>query len=230
MEYAKALTEVDEILDHLSKEDYKKIPKEVIDLVKQYKDKNYVWKYDETKKLKDQNVRKDTIAFLSYINMEYLVNEGQREFLERLHEINEEKLNKKNVQVKEDLFKEKKSDDIETNNIENEEVRELVVVKNSVLSKIFNKIRSFFKRGKKINVQKQIEKQQEERKNIVIPPKNSDFYESIKNGSKVINLLKKLQTKQIAVEDLNDIELDEMITIYSQQVADKEQMIRNLKK
>lgn len=42
--YAKAYTEVIEILNHLSKEEYDKIPKEKIDFYKKYMDKEYKYK------------------------------------------------------------------------------------------------------------------------------------------------------------------------------------------
>lgn len=37
--------------------------------IEKNKDIEYVWNYNETKDLKDQNVSKDTIAILSYINI-----------------------------------------------------------------------------------------------------------------------------------------------------------------
>ena len=72
VDYNKRLVEVDEILKYLSEEDLMKIPEDIRQLVKENKDKEYTWQYDETKSLKDQNVSRDTIAFLSYLNMEYL--------------------------------------------------------------------------------------------------------------------------------------------------------------
>ena len=60
--YKKRLVEVDEVLDHLSEENLSKIPLEIRQAIKENKDKNYVWKYDETKELKDQGLSKDTIA------------------------------------------------------------------------------------------------------------------------------------------------------------------------
>lgn len=80
IDYNKRLVEVSIILNHLKKSDYDKIPKEVIDIIEKNKDKEYIWKYDETKDLKNQNVSKDTIAILSYINMQYLLNEEQKKF------------------------------------------------------------------------------------------------------------------------------------------------------
>ena len=85
IEYSKRLVEVDEILNHLSKDNYAKIPIDVINYIKANKDTNYFWRYDESKKLKNQNVHDDTIAILSYLNMEYLLNNQQKKFVERLH-------------------------------------------------------------------------------------------------------------------------------------------------
>ena len=85
IDFSKRFVEVDEILNYLSEADYKKIPNDVIKYIKENKDNTYTWKYDTTKKLKDQNVSDDTIAILSYLNMEYLLNNKQREFMEKLH-------------------------------------------------------------------------------------------------------------------------------------------------
>ena len=74
VDYAKRLVEVDEILNYLPINDYNKIPVDIINVIEDNKDKNYEWHYDETKKLKEQNVPNETIAILSYINMEYLLD------------------------------------------------------------------------------------------------------------------------------------------------------------
>ena len=92
MEDKKVLTEVYEILKHLSSENLKKIPSNVINLIKENMDKNYIFKYDISKSLQNQNISRDTVAVLSYINMEYLLNDRQREFIENLHRQNEEDL------------------------------------------------------------------------------------------------------------------------------------------
>lgn len=92
MEDKKVLTEVYEILKHLSSENFKKIPSNVINLIKENMDKNYIFKYDISKSLQNQNISRDTVAVLSYINMEYLLNDRQREFIENLHRQNEEDL------------------------------------------------------------------------------------------------------------------------------------------
>lgn len=92
MEYEKCLVQVYEILNHLDDEEIIKIPESVIRNVEEKKDKNYKWLYDETKSLIEQELDRRTVAILSYINMEYLLNEEEKEALKEIHEANEEKL------------------------------------------------------------------------------------------------------------------------------------------
>ena len=55
IDYNKRLVEVYEVLKYLSEDDYRKIPKSIIEAIKQNKDKNYTWNYDITKKLKNKD-------------------------------------------------------------------------------------------------------------------------------------------------------------------------------
>lgn len=144
-EYNKRLVEVDEILNYLPKEDLEKIPEDIRQLIKNNKDKDYIWKYDETKSLKEQNVSRDTIAFLSYLNMEYLLNDKQKEFMEKLHEINEKKLEEEKSKKynSNNLFKQ--DEKIVDEPIENK-TESLVEQKENFFSKIIKAIKSFFKK------------------------------------------------------------------------------------
>lgn len=92
-DYSKRLVEVDEVLSYMSKEDLDKIPKDVLSLIKDNKDKKYNWKYDNSKELKDQNLSRDTIAILSYLNMKYLLNEEQKDLMDRIHKLNNDTKN-----------------------------------------------------------------------------------------------------------------------------------------
>ncbi len=91
MEYSKCLVEVDEVLKYLNPEELIKIPDNVRKAITDNKDKNYEWKYDESKKLEDQNLNRKSIAILSYLNMEYLLNDEQRKLMEQIHRANEQK-------------------------------------------------------------------------------------------------------------------------------------------
>lgn len=138
MEYEKCLVEVDEVLNHLSKEELNKIPEDVLKGIKKHKDKEYMWKYDESKQLEEQTFDRNTIVILSYINMEYLLSKEQKDLMEKLHELNEQNFANE-IQEKYDskeLFKNK------TNiNVENENA-----IAKLEDNKWYNKMFSFIKR------------------------------------------------------------------------------------
>ena len=140
MEYEKCLVEVDEVLNHLSKEELNKIPEDVLKGIKKNKDKEYMWKYDESKQLEEQKFDRNTIVILSYINMEYLLNKEQKDLMEKLHELNEQNFANE-IQEKydsKDLFKNKNKTNT---NVENENA--IAKLENN---KWYNKMFSFIKR------------------------------------------------------------------------------------
>lgn len=92
MEYEKCLVQVYEILNHLEDEEIAKIPEEMIKRIEEKKDKNYKWEYDESKPLTEQVIDRKTIALLSYINLEYLLDIEEKEIIKEMHEQNEERL------------------------------------------------------------------------------------------------------------------------------------------
>lgn len=62
--YSKAYTEVLEIINHFSEEEYKKIPKEKIDFFEENKDKDYNFKIDPNVNLAEQNISQNANAIL----------------------------------------------------------------------------------------------------------------------------------------------------------------------
>ena len=145
MEDEKCLVELDEILKYLDKQELEKIPYNIRKSINENKDKNYIWKYDESKELKNQNINRKTIAMLSYLNMEYLLNEEERSVIEGLHKINEEKIeNIKKQKFKVDNIFEDRAKNLDRK--QNEETQ-LVKVKNEKwYEKIFSFLRSFFRK------------------------------------------------------------------------------------
>jgi len=143
MEDKKVLTEVYEILKHLSSENLKKIPSNVINLIKDNMDENYIFNYDVSKSLQEQNISRDTVAVLSYINMEYLLNDKQREFIDNLHKQNEEDLE----QQKREKYN---SDNLSTNKNKtiNKDTALIKYTKEKWYKKFINKIINIFKRNK----------------------------------------------------------------------------------
>ena len=89
--YRKAYVEVLEILDNFSEEEYNKIPKEKIEFYERNKAKDYVFKYDSSKDLKDQNVLRETKAIIVALFREYFATEEQIAKLDNILKENERK-------------------------------------------------------------------------------------------------------------------------------------------
>lgn len=147
VDYNKRLVEVSVILNHLTKSDYNKIPSEVIDTIEKNKDKEYTWSYDETKDLKDQNVNRDTIAIVSYINMCYLLNEKQKKYVQEILKENQIKIEeiKEKKYNSDSLFKNKtKKTAINKANVSLIEYKE-----KNFIQRIFDKIKNSIRKSKK---------------------------------------------------------------------------------
>ena len=106
-DYGKRFVEVDEILNRIPQKDFNKIPREIINLIRENKDVNYIWKYDDSKSLKEQKIYKDTINILSYINTNFILEKEQRKIIKKFHILNEIKNEtlKKQKYNPENLFK-----------------------------------------------------------------------------------------------------------------------------
>lgn len=76
--YREAFTEVNEILKHLNTDILKKIPKELIDNIKESMSTSYVLKYDNTKGINEQELKQETRAILSVIYRDYICNEDMK--------------------------------------------------------------------------------------------------------------------------------------------------------
>ena len=137
--------EVMEVLNHLDPNYYNMIPSDVISLIENNKDSNYIWKYDETKELINQNLPRDTIVILSMINTNFLLNPDQQEYFIKLHKYNqtkveEEKLNKHDpTKLFEDNLSHMSNNE-ETS--EDNKDKQMIVVKKSFINTIINKLKS----------------------------------------------------------------------------------------
>lgn len=100
IELSNRFSEVYEILRYLSKDNFNKIPKEIIEYINENRNKEYVWNIDKKKKLYEQNLDENTIAILAYINMEYLVNKEQKQYLKKLYLYNDGKYEKNTNKIK----------------------------------------------------------------------------------------------------------------------------------
>ena len=78
IQYANAYTEVLDILKHISKEDYEKIPKSKIKVFEENSNKNYNFTYDENKTLDEQNVSEITKVIIAILFRDYWATKEQR--------------------------------------------------------------------------------------------------------------------------------------------------------
>lgn len=80
--YAKAYTEVLEIINHFSEDEYKKIPKEKIDFYEKHKDRKYDFKINPNIDLAEQNISRKANAILVSLFRDYFATAKQKEIKE----------------------------------------------------------------------------------------------------------------------------------------------------
>lgn len=135
-EINKRLVEVECILKMLDNKYITKIPQEVWNYIDENKDKDYIFKYDNNRTLNEQNLNIDTISILTYINIEYLLEDDEkRELLTLLR--NDEIIAEQDKRKKynpDDLFNNKK--------LESKEEVSLIEIK---IEKWYEKLFSFLK-------------------------------------------------------------------------------------
>lgn len=148
VEYAIAYKEVFEILKYIPNADYNKIPKEKIELYKTMQDKNYNFKYDPSKTLDEQNVSKRAKAIIGLLFRDYWATDIQREKILAKQKYERQKIEEEKAQnyQYEDLFKKNRTEIQQAEVKDNVEQVSLVEYKESVFTKILNKIKSIFKR------------------------------------------------------------------------------------
>ena len=101
----------------------------------------------------------------------------------------------------------------------------LMIVKNSFLKKILNKLKNLLKKDKR---QKEINgnNHQSQTKN-----EKNNFFDSIRVGenSEVLYLKIKLENDKIKAIDLTDEQIDELQKIYDKEIEKKKNIIKKLK-
>lgn len=141
--YAKAYTEVIEIINHFSEEEYKKIPKEKIEYYENNKDKNYIFKIDPNIDLDKQNISKKAYSILVSLFRDYFATDIQKQILDDLLMQNEQKLEEEKL-IKynpNEIFRKDKNSKEKI-----EEVSLIIVEKEKWYKKIFNYFKNIFKK------------------------------------------------------------------------------------
>ena len=78
-EIKQSLVVVEKVLEKLNDEDYLKIPDDLKNYISENKDNDFFWKYDNEKTLEEQDIGICSLTMLAYINLEYLLNDKQKE-------------------------------------------------------------------------------------------------------------------------------------------------------
>ena len=132
----KRLVEVEDILQRLDSTYKDKVPQKIWKYIRQNKDNDYAFSYNEKEPLMNQQLNIDTVAILTYINMEYLLDKKQRKDTIELFKKDEIFLEKKKIEKYNPnaLFKNK-----------NSKIEKTVAMVEYKVS-IFTKIKNWFKR------------------------------------------------------------------------------------
>ena len=111
--YAKAYTEVLEILKHIPEDEYERIPKTEIQFYENNCDKTYKFIYDESLNVKDQSISKEANAVIvekkeKTVNNTYLMQKEKNKIITRIKKIERDitELENKVAELNEELLKE----------------------------------------------------------------------------------------------------------------------------
>ncbi len=145
-----AYAEIDTLLDLLEDEYRERIPEKVRNFFKEEKIKDYEFEIDINKPLTEQVVRRETIALLAILNINYWCDteEEKQQWLNELDKNEKEKQELLEKYNPDNLFKNRTKVVNETTiNEEKTENMQLVEYKNkNIIQKILDKIFKFLKR------------------------------------------------------------------------------------
>lgn len=140
--YAKAYTELIEILRNIPREDLNKVPKDVLKNYIENMDKNYTYKYDANLDFEEQEVSHLTQILIANLYIKYWADEAERQQIQdnEKKELYELELKKKDKYNPNNLFANREKQQVE-------EPKDLIVVKDkNILQKIISKIKEMFKK------------------------------------------------------------------------------------
>lgn len=148
--YKNAFTETNIILKHLNKNDYNKIPKDVIVAIENNQNENYMFKLNSDLDLSKHELLPETRALLFNIFRDYFTTDSQKERMKKHQQKERERINEiKQEKYPSNIFSNKQI--VEDNGASQKENCSLVCQKRaSVISKIIDKIKRILFRKKNI--------------------------------------------------------------------------------
>ena len=146
----RAYSEVYEFINALGEEYIQKIPKRVFETIKNNRDINYSPNFNANIPLKEGQISHEALALIAALNLEYWCqSEEEKKELKQIYVNNskkeEEKYSYENIFKKEEKIEEVVSE----NELEVQENLQMIEYKEeSILKRIINKIKEFFRIGK----------------------------------------------------------------------------------
>lgn len=145
-DYKVACTEVLEVLNYVSREDYNKVPKDVIHTLEKNKKEDMTFLYNPWKDINEQEISKTGRIMLASFFRDYWATEKQRNRIKNFQNNKRNQIEKEKKQKYDsDIFKNKlnSSSKVEPEQIE---TTQLVEYKENFLIKFKNLIKKIFKR------------------------------------------------------------------------------------
>jgi len=132
VKYARAYTEVLELIKHLCEKDRMKIPNEKIEFYEQNKMDSYSFVLDPNKELQEQNISKEASAIILKLFMDYFANDSQKRALSQILMNNKIIEEREKGSFNDNLFDKKKTENenIKTESMQIREYKESFFCKN----------------------------------------------------------------------------------------------------
>lgn len=143
VEYANAYSEVLEILNHIPKSDYDKIPNNMIEVFTRNNNKEYEFNYDVSKTLNEQNVSKIAKTIIAILFRDYWATPTQREKIiaKEKYDIAKLEQEKREIYNPDDIFKKKEKNQEE--NIVSQNTSLIEYKESNFFERLLNKILNF---------------------------------------------------------------------------------------
>ena len=146
--YARAYTEVLELLKHIPEDEVDKIPKTELQFYENNCDKNYKYEYNDELRVDEQIISREANTVIIAIYMNHFANENQKSVIEKIlkqNSVEEEKKKEEKYDIDKIYERNRKMHESGEINKENLPV-DISKNEDSLIKRIINKIKSLFKR------------------------------------------------------------------------------------
>lgn len=145
-----AYAEVFEILSYMNKKTVMKIPFEILQFLKENRNKEYISKINPNNIFNPENISNEAREILAYIDLEYLASEKSRKEKLCIYKENEKKYQEelREKYNTDELFKNIKTNiNVETQNSINENIKIIEYQKQRWYQKIFDRLLKIFRKN-----------------------------------------------------------------------------------